>query len=166
MYGHDWMLFFQTYPGHWSWENPEDCTVSLVSSKLLVYLYVAPLVGSHRQWLNHFLGRFQTQKCDYLENKGGYLRKTHRIWAGGGAPCPKAMSFWKVPPLVFEILRCENTEFTVKWFRHWRCDPVCFLAWNDAQLNKVMWRPSAPDLRSSVSYWCIIVAIPVQNRGR
>ena len=58
MSGHDWMLFFQTYPGHWSWawlpshfllENPEDCTVSLVSSKLLVYLYVAPLVGSHRQ---------------------------------------------------------------------------------------------------------------------
>jgi hypothetical protein len=33
------------------------------------------------------------------------------------------MSFWKVPPLVFEILRCENTDFAVKWFSHWRRDP-------------------------------------------
>ena len=37
------------------------------------------------------------------------------------------MSFWKVPPFVFEILRCENTDFAVKWFSHWRRDPTLCL---------------------------------------
>ena len=35
----------------------------------------------------------------------------------------KTDEFLEGTPISFEIVRCENTDFAVKWFSHWRRDP-------------------------------------------